>query len=116
MKCLNCGNEKTDCKDSRANGGLRRRRYHCPKCNFTFSTRETYFEYLASNVTENPEDLENILQQVYNTKSMENQELFNLAKKQLHYELKHANDTTNQQTLAIAYLALCRIPKETYIL
>ena len=63
MKCLNCGYEKTDCKDSRENNNLRRRRYHCPKCNCTFSTRETYFKYLVPNTIENPEDLELLLQQ-----------------------------------------------------
>ena len=116
MKCLNCGYEKTDCKDSRENNNLRRRRYHCPKCNFTFSTRETYFEYLVSNATENPEDLEILLQQLYNTKDKTAQELYSCAKKQLRYELKHAADSSNQQALALAYLALCRIPKEEYIL
>ena len=44
------------------------------------------------------------------------QELCSCAKKQLHYELKHTADPLNQQALALAYLALCRIPKEEYIL
>jgi len=71
--CLKCGNSDTTCKDSRPSNydtqpAIRRRR-HCDKCKFKYTTYELTEEYLREGgvrITK-IQKIEELIRQVYAT-------------------------------------------------
>lgn len=66
MICPKCNSDNTICKNSRANGTYRRRRYQCHNCNNAFSTKEVWHDYNAEKAENSAKPIVKRLEILYN--------------------------------------------------